>query len=76
MTGPLETKVALPAVVVTCLDALAGACYALARAYGFDPSPEQDLAILGIGTALSYVLWVVIAYLSPHTPRPDLQETS
>ncbi len=68
----IETKVALPAVVVACLTVLAGAVYGLARAYGFNPTPDQDLAILGLGTAVQYVAYVAVGYLAPHTPRPDV----
>jgi hypothetical protein len=73
MTAPIETKVSLPALVVTCMDLLAGAVYALLLAYDvINPTPAQDVAIIGVGTAVSYVVWVVVAYCAPHTPRPDL----
>lgn len=70
--SPIETKVALPAVVVACLSVLAGAAYQLARAYGFSPTAEQDLALVGLGSAVLYVVHVVIGYFAPHTPRPDV----
>ena len=73
--GNLEAKVSLPAVVVACAAVLAGAGYTLARAYGFDPSPEQNTAIVGVGSAVQYVLYVIVGYLAPHTPRPDLPPT-
>lgn len=68
----VETKVALPAVVVGCASVLASALYALARAYGFDPTQAQHVAIAGVGTAVQFITFVVVGYLAPHTPRPDI----
>lgn len=63
----IETKVSLPAIVVAVLWSLGGAAYAVAKAYGFDPTPEQNAALLGLAAALQYALQVTVGYLAPHT---------
>ena len=73
-SAPIETKVALPAVVVACASVLASALYGLALAYGFNPTPEQNAALIGLGAAVQFVLYAAVGYLAPHTERPDLNE--
>lgn len=72
MAAPIETKVALPAAAVACATVLVSALYTLALAYGFEPTDEQNLAIVGVGAALQYIAFVVVGYYAPHTERPDL----
>lgn len=71
-SSPVETKVALPAVVVAILILLVPALYAMARAYGFNPSDDQNLALIGLGVALQYAAHVTLGYWAPHTPRADV----
>jgi hypothetical protein len=70
----VETKVALPALVVGSALVLVPELYGVLKAYGFDPTPEQDLSIVKLGAALAFVVQVVLGYRAPHTPRPDLPE--
>ena len=71
MSGPLESKVAVPAVVGGALVGLSVALYKAVLAFGlFHPTPAQTAALLGLGAALLYLVQVVAGYLAPHTPRP------
>lgn len=72
MRSPIETKVALPALVMGPAIIIVPALYGLLRVYGFEPSPEQNAAWIGLGAALQYVAHVYLGYRAPHTIRPDL----
>lgn len=71
-TAPIETKVSLPALVVGISWSVVAALYMLAKAYGFEPTADQNTAIIGLGAALGYAAQTIVAYLAPHTSRPDL----
>jgi hypothetical protein len=75
MTGPIENKLAWPAAAVFCSSVLASALYALLLEYDvLSPTDGQHTAILGLGAAVQYVLYVAVGYWAPHTDRPDLEE--
>lgn len=73
MRSPIETKVALPALIMGPAIILVPALYTLLLAYGaMDPTPEQKMATVGLGVALQYVAHVYLGYKAPHTSRADL----
>ena len=74
MRSPIETKVALPALIMGPTIIIVPALYTLAKAYGFSPTADQNMAIIGLGIALQYVAHVYLGYRAPHTPRPDLPD--
>lgn len=73
MRSPIETKVALPALIMGPAIIIVPALYGLVRAYEvITPTPEQGMALVGLGVALQYVAHVFLGYRAPHTIRPDL----
>ncbi len=71
--GIIETKVSLPAIVTLLTGSGGSAVYALLLAYNtIQPTPEQAAAIAGLGAFVLLALQTALAYLAPHTPRPDL----
>lgn len=73
MRSPIETKVALPALIMGPAIIIVPSLYAVARAYEWTtPSAEQNMALVGLGVALQYVAHVYLGYKAPHTARPDL----
>lgn len=73
MRSPIETKVALPALIMGPLIIVVPSLFAVARAYEvLAPTPEQVGALAALGAALQYVAHVYLGYRAPHTARPDL----
>lgn len=74
-SGPIESKVAYPAIVTAVLRAGGTAFYGLALAeHWISPTPEQAAAIGGVGAWVLYAVGFIVGYLAPHTPRPDLAD--
>ncbi len=75
--APIESKVALPAIVTGLLGLGGGSLYALLLAYDvLSPSPQQSAALAGAGAFVLYAVQTVTAYVSPHTARPDLPDAT
>ena len=73
MRSPIETKVALPALLVGGALVVVPELYGLLKAYDvLSPDQTQNLAIIKVGAALAYLLHVYTGYKAPHTSRPDL----
>jgi len=73
-SGPLEAKVAVPAVASSGLLLFVGAVLTLLQAFGADLTAEQVGAIVGVTAALLPAVQFVVGYRAPHTARPDLHE--
>lgn len=70
-TDVLETKVALPAVVVPITAGFGTALYKLLTAYDvIHPNDVQRAALMGAGSFVLYCVQVLTGYYAPHTPRP------
>ena len=77
MTGPIEAKVAVPAVVSGAVATLATALFRVAQEFGVtDFTGGQTSALTGLGAAALLALNVAVGYLAPHTERYDLPEPS
>lgn len=68
----LESKAVAPPIATLGLVTIVGAGYATLREFGLLVlTAEQETAIAGLGLALLPFLNLALAYLLPHTPRPD-----
>jgi len=74
--GPLEAKVAVPAVASSGLLLLVGAVLTLLQAFGVDLTDEQVGAVIGVTAALLPVVQFVVGYFTRHTARPDVPHPS
>ncbi len=73
MTSRLEAKAVVPAIGTLSLDVLAVAVYRVLESFGLVRlSAEQEAAVAGLLLALTPLLGFALAYLAPHTERPDL----
>ena len=70
--GPIEAKASVPAIATSGVVLVVAAVLALLQAFGVDLTPEQVGAIMGLVAALLPAVQFVVAYLTPHTPRPDV----
>jgi hypothetical protein len=69
----LETKAVVPPIATLGLGTLAGATVRVLEAFGWvHLTATETGALAGFGVALLPVVSAVLAYLLPHTSRPDL----
>jgi len=75
MSAPvLETKAVVPPIAALGLGTLLTSAYKVAAAFGWlSLTADQQTALAGLGGALLVTLSAVLAYLLPHTARPDLE---
>ena len=71
-SGPLEAKVAIPAVASSGLLLFVGAVLTLLQEFGAGLTAGQVGAIVGVTAALLPAVQFVVGYLAPHTARPDV----
>lgn len=73
---PIEAKVVVPAAVSTTIVGFTGSVLAMLTAFGVDLSQDEITAVVGLVASTLPMVALGVGYLTPHTPRPDLQTES